>query len=67
VQLLSVRHTELQPPMRSLENGDFAAKATAAVVIIAASKNMHNERFMFTPVSFFSNTPVLVLSLHVGC
>jgi hypothetical protein len=36
-----------------LENGDFAAKATAAVVIIAASKNMHNERFMFTPCFFF--------------
>jgi hypothetical protein len=52
VQSLLVRHTELQPPTRSLENGDFAAKATAAVVIIAASKNMHNERFMFSPVSF---------------
>jgi hypothetical protein len=67
VQLLSVRHTELQPPMLSLENGDFAAKATAAVVIIAASKNMHIARFMFTPVLFFINTPVLGLSLHVGC
>jgi hypothetical protein len=53
VQSLLVRHTELQPPMRSLENGDFAAKATAAVIIIAASKNMHNERFMFTPCFFF--------------
>jgi hypothetical protein len=53
VQLLSERHTELQPPMLSLENGDFAAKATAAVVIIAASKNMHIARFMVYSCSFF--------------
>jgi hypothetical protein len=52
VQSLSVRHTELQPPTRSLANGDFAAKATAAVVIIAASTNIHNERFMFSPLLF---------------
>jgi hypothetical protein len=53
VQSLLVRHTELQPPTRSLANGDLAAKATAAVVIIAASKNMHNERFMFSPLPSF--------------
>jgi hypothetical protein len=53
VQSLSLRQTELQPPTRSLEKGDFAAKATAVVAIIAASKNMHNARFMFPPVSSF--------------
>jgi hypothetical protein len=37
--------------MLSLGNGDFAATATAVVVIIAASKNMDNERFMFIPLS----------------
>jgi len=39
--------------MLSLENGDFAAKATAAVVIIAASKNIYIERFMFFSCFFF--------------
>jgi hypothetical protein len=53
VQSLFLRHTELQPPMCCLGNGDFAAKATAVMVIIAASKNMHNERFMFYSCFFF--------------
>jgi hypothetical protein len=51
VQSAFLRHTELQPPTRSLENGDFTAKAIAVVAIIAASKNMHNGRFMVPPVS----------------
>jgi hypothetical protein len=54
VQSWLVRHTELQPPTRSLENGDFAANAIAAVIIIAASNNMHIERFIFSPCLFFA-------------
>lgn len=46
MQSASLRHTVLQPPTLTLENGDCAENATAAVVMTNARKNIHIERFI---------------------